>query len=100
MIYDAATDATSVNVFDGDRISAGPVAVRKASRQRLRTSTLHAVWPVDVLHVRRHGCTVTSAGEYGHRIEGGRRLAATPRHIRTRGTEGPYLRCATSSSRA
>ena len=27
MIYDAATDASSVNVFDGDRISAGPVAV-------------------------------------------------------------------------
>ena len=27
MIYDAATDASSVNVFDGDRIAAGPVAV-------------------------------------------------------------------------
>ena len=27
IVYDAAADASSVNVFDGDRISAGPVAV-------------------------------------------------------------------------
>ena len=27
MIYDAATDSSSVNVFDGDRVGAGPVAV-------------------------------------------------------------------------
>jgi all-trans-8'-apo-beta-carotenal 15,15'-oxygenase len=27
MIYDAATDSSAVNVFDGDRIAAGPVAV-------------------------------------------------------------------------
>ena len=32
MIYDAATDASSVNVFDGDRIAAGPVAVAPLPR--------------------------------------------------------------------